>query len=97
MHAGLVITQFQERWVKFPPGLVQGYCMLTLGSSRLKRLKEVMHRCIHVSVTENVYPKAYESVQAVLESVHKLQAAALQILGILALHRYLSCMSRLKH
>ncbi|MCH89625.1 hypothetical protein A2U01_0010525 [Trifolium medium] len=22
---GLVITQFQERWVKFPPGLVQGW------------------------------------------------------------------------
>ncbi|KAJ1413420.1 Phospholipase/carboxylesterase/thioesterase [Sesbania bispinosa] len=23
----LVITQFQERWMKFPPGLVQGWCL----------------------------------------------------------------------
>lgn len=25
MSAGLVITQFQERWMRFPPGLVQGW------------------------------------------------------------------------
>lgn len=25
MNAGLVITQFQERWMRFPPGLVQGW------------------------------------------------------------------------